>query len=444
MRIAWCTPFTRRPVGEVSRAVTDELARRCDVEIVHPPTSEPLPTNLTTHPLLGLDCDADTRLLSSFDVVVYCIGDDARAYRSIYEASQRVPGIVVLHDLVVHDLFAEMWLTIGDIASYLNAVESLYGLPARDIARREHESGSRWEWRPPYVAQMPMFELAVRGAWGVLTHSETGRRHVEQRFTGPVDALALPHVPSVVPAGVAPWRRGSANDRDARVTRVVTVAEKGARVDTVLHALAEARDVAATLDYVVFEWFDDWERETLRTLVAELGLEDVVALVRDPDEADVQATFAQADLCIDVRTSPEAWTPAVVEAMWHAKPVVVSDLGSAADIPDACVLKVDAANDAAGLASALRRVLADRDALRAVGLRAAEYAREHLLVERYAEGVVAFTDEVRRTRPYLAMNDDLARQLGRVGIEPGMSVISRVAATVEDLFGGALDDGAVR
>jgi hypothetical protein len=158
----------------------------------------------------------------------------------------------------------------------------------------------------------------------------------------------------------------------------------------------------------------------------------------------VQATFAQADLCVDVRMSPEVWTPAVVEAMWHGKPVVVSDLGSAAEIPDSCVLKIDAANDIAGLVSLLRGALADRDAVRAVGANAADHARAHLRVAAYADGILAFTDEVRRTRPFLAMNDDLAVQLSRVGIEPGMDIVSRVSATVEELFRGALDGGAVR
>src|SRR5262249_31291077 len=57
------------------------------------------------------------------DVALYHIGNDPEAHGWIVEALRRRPGIVVLHDFVLHHLVAGLTLGRGDWKGYLDALE---------------------------------------------------------------------------------------------------------------------------------------------------------------------------------------------------------------------------------------------------------------------------------------------------------------------------------
>jgi hypothetical protein len=49
-------------------------------------------------------------LLKTYDVIVYNMGNNAEFHAGIYEVMQRYPGIIILHDYVLHHFFAGYWL----------------------------------------------------------------------------------------------------------------------------------------------------------------------------------------------------------------------------------------------------------------------------------------------------------------------------------------------
>jgi glycosyltransferase involved in cell wall biosynthesis len=91
--------------------------------------------------------------------------------------------------------------------------------------------------------------------------------------------------------------------------------------------------------------------------------------------ADPASFFAALDLFI-MPSRAEAWGLAALEAMARGVPVVASDVGGLAEIVSPHHGgRLVAPGDAAALAAAIRDAAADRDCLRAAGLRGRERAR---------------------------------------------------------------------
>src|SRR5581483_227250 len=129
------------------------------------------------------------------DVCLYHVGNDAEAHGWIVEALRRRPGVVVLHDFVLHHLVVGLTFGRGDMAGYLSAMEREAGLVGRLLGHAvlDNKIPPLWETRPE---DFPMAGEVLQGATGLIVHS----RYVEDRaraigFDGPVRRIPHPAWP---------------------------------------------------------------------------------------------------------------------------------------------------------------------------------------------------------------------------------------------------------
>ena len=138
------------------------------------------------------------------DVALYHVGNDAEAHGWIVEALRRRPGVVVLHDFVLHHLVVGLTFARGDAAGYLAAMEREAGLVGRLLAYAvlDNSCPPLWETRPE---DFPLAGEVLELATGLIVHS----RYVEERaratgYDGPI--VRIPHpawpIPAVAPATV--------------------------------------------------------------------------------------------------------------------------------------------------------------------------------------------------------------------------------------------------
>ena len=150
------------------------------------------------------------------DVALYHVGNDPDAHGWIVDALRRRPGVVVLHDFVLHHLVAGLTIGRGDGRGYLDAMEREGGVVGRLLGHGvlDNRMPPLWETRPE---DFPLAGEVLDLATGLIVHS----RYVEERaraagFEGPV--WRIPHpawpVPPVAPAG----RRGRARSSAASGT----------------------------------------------------------------------------------------------------------------------------------------------------------------------------------------------------------------------------------
>ena len=124
-------------------------------------------------------CGAAGRGPSRADVALYHVGNDPEAHGWIVDALRRRPGVVVLHDFVLHHLVAGMTIGRKDGHGYLAAMERDAGVPGRLLAHGvlDGRVPPPWETRPD---EFPLAGEVLDHATGLIVHS----RYVEQCVRG--------------------------------------------------------------------------------------------------------------------------------------------------------------------------------------------------------------------------------------------------------------------
>src|SRR5205085_8514710 len=116
VKVAYFSPLPPDTSGiaDYSALLLPALERLVDVEVVRP---------------------GRTRPVADADVALYHVGNNPDAHGWIVDALRRRPGVVLLHDFVLHHLIAGVTLARGDAIGYLDAMEREAGVAGRSVAR---------------------------------------------------------------------------------------------------------------------------------------------------------------------------------------------------------------------------------------------------------------------------------------------------------------------
>ena len=85
----------------------------------------------------------------------------------------RFPGVVVLHEAMLHHLVRGMTLSRGDLEGYVEEMRYAYGRTGQALARRSLDTGI-----PLDVWSYPLFERAVDSSLALIVHNDFTRQRV--------------------------------------------------------------------------------------------------------------------------------------------------------------------------------------------------------------------------------------------------------------------------
>jgi glycosyltransferase involved in cell wall biosynthesis len=334
-----------------------------------------------------------------FDAAVYQLGNSAEHHERIYRTLLEHPGIVVLHEYMLHHLVRELTLVRGDAPAYLEEMRYSAGRTGWLAARRLLDTH-----HPIDVWAYPLFERVVDRSLGVLVHSEFARRRIlASRPLARVGRLAFPApLDRLRPPGAAERsraRRALGLDERAFVVASFGFVTPQKHLEPALAAFRRLRGERPEARFAVVGEISrhyDFEEVLGRT-----GGDGVLASGRVPLET-LHDWMTACDLAVNLRHPTGGETSAtLVRLLALARPVVVTAGGSFAEIPDGAVAKVAVAPGEEEQLLALYRALADdpelADALGTAGRRHAE--REHAperAVEAYLEAIRAVSAGERR------------------------------------------------
>jgi len=360
MKVAYYAPLppSRSGIADYSALLLPELEQRIEVVVARPGRFRRDPT-------------ADVRL--------YHVGNDADAHGWIVEALRRRPGVVVLHDFVLHHLVVGLTFARGNAAGYLAAMEREGGLVGRLLAYAvlDNKLPPLWETRPE---DFPLAGEVLDHATALIVHSH----YVEQRareagYRGPI--VRIPH-----PAWPVPQLEPARVDGDPLYGCFGHLNESK-RVEELVAAFARLRDRRPGARLLLVG--------SLATRLARLELPDG-ALHRDyVPEDELWALMAACDAIVSLRSPTMGETSgSAIRALSLGKPLVVSDVGWFAELPGEAVLKVPVDEREDDTLVAALEALADPDVRAAMGARARELIeREHrvdLVAEAYAAALESF------------------------------------------------------
>jgi glycosyltransferase involved in cell wall biosynthesis len=370
VRVAYYSPLPpeRSGIADYSALLLPALAERIHVDVVR---------------------RRARRLWRRADVSLYHVGNDPEAHGWIVEALRRRPGIVVLHDFVLHHLIAGMTLGRGDGAGYLDAMQREAGPVGRMLAHGVIDEllPPLWEDR---AAEYPLAAEVLSSATGLIVHSGYVDRLVrDSGYQGPV--WRIPHPAWDPPAEFAPV--GLPEGRT--IIGCYGHLNPAKRVPQLLEAFAHLRRRAPDVLLLLVGSLSPGIE--LDPVCDRLGLDvgkDVIRLDY-VDEAQLWAFLSACDVCVNLRHPTMGETSGiVVRALSLGRPLVVSDVGWFAELPDEAAVKIPTGKEEVGtLVEALELLVSDpgkRARISEAGLAA---ARGRHALGRVADAYVAALEE---------------------------------------------------
>lgn len=332
------------------------------------------------------------RTLNDADVSVYHLGNHGGIHGGIWQVSRQHPGIVVLHDLCLHDFFAMVFLrTLEQPYTYLAAMERWYGEEGRQAGEAFRTGGLVAE---TMAQRFPLTREAIGGSLGVITHSSRALQDLNETPDCPVAALDFPYA-----ASDESRYRGWVATRTAAPAppyRLVIFGylSRNRRLGAVLEALAALRergqfrlDICGQL----------WDESHIRAEIERLGLGSIVNLYGFLTDTEVEHELSNAHLAINLRFPSMGEASLSQMQFWdYGLPALVTKTGWYTALPEEATAFVRPEHEVEDIQGHLRAFLANPAAFRAMG----EHGRQSLKnndPERYVDAMTRFATEALRS-----------------------------------------------
>ena len=308
------------------------------------------------------------------DVNLYHLGNN-HLHREIYVRALADPGVVVLHDAVLHHFF------LGTLTepAYIEEFVFNYGEWTRDLAREMWKNRARSAADPRYF-EYGMLKRAVLSSKAVIVHNpaaaEAVRRHSEAAQVFEIPHLFLaPSLPSV---------------DDVKALRSSLGVSPATIIAGVFGHLRESKRLSVVLRAMERLWRDGLDVFLL--VQGEFASTDLERALRDQLNSphirrvgylpapEFWRYAAATDLCINLRFPSAGETSGIaISMMGIGKPVIFTAGPEISRFPENACLRLELGPvEEAHLAGLIQWVASDQSALSEIGTRAAAHiSSEH-------------------------------------------------------------------
>lgn len=354
MNVAVVSPLppARTGVADYALTLTRELSRTMQIELV-----------------ATLEKDK----MASSDVVLYHMGNSA-LHSKVYDWALRKPGVVVLHDAVLHHFF------LGQLNrdNYVSEFVYNYGEWTRQFADELWLNRAVSSCDARYF-RYPMLRRIVERSRVIVVHNPGAARLVQEAVTG-CNATPIVEIPHFAeePHQLDDSSRGVIRKRLGIPPGTVVIGSFGyqrptKRLRSLLRALRDIERPYRLL--MIGEFVSSSYRQALEPLL------DGVPAIRRPyvSEREFLDLVEITDICVNLRSPSAGETSAItVKLAAAAKPVIMSAGAESSRYPEDSFWRVDPGETELETLRAMLRVLVENRPLRVtMGLRARDYVLAH-------------------------------------------------------------------
>lgn len=403
MRVAYYSPLppSRSGIADYSALLLPALRERVDVVVAQPGKRAP-----------------------SADVALYHVGNDPDAHGWIADALHARPGVVVLHEYVLHHLVAGITIGRGNGRGYLDAMERELGVAGRllGLGVLDNLLPLLWETQPE---RFPLSGVVLDDARGLIVHSDyVARRARAAGYGGRITHIPHPAWPSfdVVPA---------TDVSGDPLIGCFGFLNMNKRIPELLRAFAALRRRRPGARLLLVGGAG--ERFDVQRRLERLGLTEGVDRLDYVPEDRMWSLMAACDVLVNLRYPTMGETSgSVIRALSLGHPLVVSDVGWFSELPDDAVLKVPVdEHEVATLAGALE-LAAEHGA--SLGANARAYVeREHAL----SKVADAYVTALEAAAGGDAVDDAVLARVAEAAAEVGIDDVSQLAARLREVGIGA-------
>lgn len=386
MRIAWLSPLPplESGIGEYSLQLLPLLAEHADVTAVSPRPGRfrdvTVPQGARWQSPKAWAAQADR-----YDASIYHLGNNL-FHQYTYEAALKHPSISVFHDLVLHHMLADVLVERGnhDFAGYEQVLRSEHGEVGARLARLRLK-GMATDFEK---FLFPLFAHVANRSQAVVVHSEEMKDRMRDEVTTPI--TVIPHFAPTRPSEVAKLSRESARrmlglPMDAFIVGFMGYVTLPKLPEAVIGGFRRLLEIRP--DALLAIVGKDHTGGRLRHWVAHPGVADRVLVTGFVDLIRFYQYLIAVDIVVNLRY------PTVVEssgtnarALAEGRPLIVSNVGGFAELPDDVVCKVEIDEDLdEAVGRHLIRLAEDEEFRGSVAERGMRYAHTYLNPRRCAD-----------------------------------------------------------
>jgi glycosyltransferase involved in cell wall biosynthesis len=355
-----------------------------------------------------------------FERIVYQFGN-SEFHKHMFQLLERYPGVVVLHDFYLSGVLN--WMTALGYAPG-SLIQALYDSHGFSAVARDRRNG-----RDDSISTFPCNAAALRDSIGVIVHSKHAIELGQRWYRATVSARMhrVPFLP-FAPEGA---ERKAARERLTLSENAFVVCSFGwiapeKLSDRLLETWLSsplAKDEDCYLIFVGDNRGDYCKRLSDRIVASEASSR--VRMTGYTEKSEYRDYLAAADLAVQLRTGSRGETSAAIfDCLSRGVPLVINAHGSAGELPDAVVVKLNDDFTDTALSEALLRSRADtvlRETLAARGISHLQNAHHPERIAELYRGVI----EDFYVTSSRAREEKLVRAIARTPVS--------VTATEEDL-----------
>jgi glycosyltransferase involved in cell wall biosynthesis/SAM-dependent methyltransferase len=321
LKVAFFSPLppARSGIADYSAALLDELRKLVDVQVF---ASKPSSFNP-----------------KDFDVMLYQVGNNVH-HDFCYETALDHPGVVVVHEANLHHLIADITIKRGDWDAYMREVEH-EGKP-EDLAYAHRVR--RLEVGPDYEG-LPMLRRLLGRSKAAIVHS--GCVETELRGAGFSGAVArIPHGAWIPEASRSDYRDRLGLDETTPLIGIFGFLKPYKRIAESLRAFRRLVRVHPTAKMILVG--EPHPEFPLQSLIQSLDLGFHVRVLGFRPIDEFVGFLAACDIVLNLRYPTVGENSGtLMRALGLGKAVVVSEVGSFSELPEAICLKapVDASEE---------------------------------------------------------------------------------------------------
>ncbi len=443
LKIAWFSPFSKKSsIGKYSQIILEQLRHFCELHlfICNPETADILTTSVDAY----FYRDDLAPVLAKYDLCIYNMGDYLPFHQKIYEISQQHPGIIILHDYVMHNFLAGYYLhTKKQPEFYVQTMKNIYGEKGEQITR-DFLAGKLDTplWEISQMINYPLFEPIITGAFGVIVHSNFLKEKVSNYSNVPVETIYFPaHYKSdleLSTADKADIKTELGIDKETLILLTFGHINPNKNILEILEVLGENKNIFSNYQYFFIGATENLSYyEDIKTLINNYQIAANIKFLGYQSDIVLQNYLEISDILINLRNpAMEGASGSLLQQLYAGKPIIVSNTGFYQEIPDDCILKTSITKEEQkeDLISALKLLFQNPEYRQKLGTNAQNFAKITFTTESYCQNFMTFVESILTIKPQLDLIDRVSQELKQMGITSDVEELTDKCAKEIEFF----------
>ena|GEM_PF-1259355 len=434
MKIAWFTPYNiESAIGRYSKFATAALQKYVDVDIFV------LQSKQRRHEsecrIVYYTLENVGEILLKYDLAVYNIGDNSLYHSGIYDVLQLYPGIIIIHDISLHNFMRGYYLL------HRNQPDIFRALLEDEFGTAEAERLIRIGNNPEEYTKLDFLKYNLskhiaNNAFGVVVHSKYHKKYLREYYQGSMAIIAhlntndnLDKLDESV----------EFNGYQIGKTHILTVGNlnENKRIHSIIEVLGKNSKLAEAFDYtIVGSKSNKYYCDYLNKLIKLYKLENVVNMVGYASHEELAYYYHGADIISNLRfPAYEGASGSIVEQMAIGKCCMVSDTGVYSEIDEDCLIKINPQFEVEQITNILYDCLNEKVNILDIEQKAKDYAEKHFDRDIYAKKIYEFFKEIVFQRPLHVVKDKCINIMTDMPTIADTSMPQRLANITNELYG---------